>query len=474
MEKDKKNKRNFFYSIFNKIFKANKKEVIKHREELEIKKDNHMGINEAINFIQEKFMNYNKLSLERKQTLQSFAMSGDKVSRKHLIDCFVDIINEENVRVEGFTVDEIAKSVFNNHYGLKNLQKYYDDITVDEIRVNSKNNIRIVSKGIPVNIEETLESDRDIENMIKRMIMEDIGVSLDRSNPVIESVLKDGSRLTAVCYPISKSWSFIIRKHDSFEPMLKNYIETETFDEFVWERLSLLARGGAKILFSGNVGSGKTTLMKRLIGELDKSLRIGVIGSDLELKLQEYYPDRDIVEFEEQPHIGITMKELFSTMLRQSIDALVIEEFRGSGEAIEAVRACTRGMPNAFTTAHFNNPEEAIEGTALFMLEEGLNLTLDLAKLRVARAFNVVVQLFGDSITGKKKLISVTEIGVDENNEVYFNELIKWVPDSDNYFGSGKWMSINQPSAYMIKRLLTRVGREEVEELGWDTSMIKL
>ena len=53
------------------------------------------------------------------------------------------------------------------------------------------------------------------------------------------------------------------------------------------------------------------------------------------------------------------------------------------------------------------------------MLEEGLNLELDLAKLRVARAFNIVVQLFGDAISGKKRLVSITEVGVDKENKIF-------------------------------------------------------
>lgn len=214
--------------------------------------------------------------------------------------------------------------------------------------------------------------------------------------------------------------------------------------------------------------------MKKVIGELNENLRIGVIGTDIEVNLQEHYPDRDIVELEEQAHLGITMKELFSTMLRESIDVLVVEEFRGSGEAIEAVRACTRGLPNAFTTAHFNNPEEAIEGTALFMLEEGLNLELDLAKVRVARAFNIVVQLFGDAISGKKKLISITEVIVDKDNNIIFNDLLRWEPSTDEYLGDGTWKMANQPSSRLLSNLLKRVDRKEVEKLGWDTSKIKL
>lgn len=456
---------NFIKNIFNKNTKKNE-------EVEEVITDKNLDLEEAIEYIQTKFIMYDKITPEYRQKIQSFAMSGDRESRSIIKDLLKDIIVNNRVHVNGYSTLELVNEVYARKYGLYILQKYIEDPSVDEIRVNRRDNIRIVREGIPIRVEEKFDSDEDVENAIKRMIMEDVGISLDKSSPTVESVLRDGSRLTAVCHPVSKTWNFILRKHDSFELTLDNYFETNTLNQFVWDRLSILARGGAKMLFSGNVGAGKTTLMKKVIGELDKNLRIGVIGTDIEVNLQEHYSDRDIIEFEEQIHLGVTMKELFNTMLRESIDVLVIEEFRGSGEAIEAVRACTRGLPNAFTTAHFNSPEETIEGTALFMLEEGLNLELDLAKLRVARAFNIIVQLFGDSISGKKRLISITEVGV-RDNKVFLNDLVKWVPDTDDYFGKGRWVEINQPSKDMLLGILKRVSREEVERLGWDTSEIK-
>jgi len=458
-----------------KFFSRKSKEEEIKKEDIKDKvEDKVLELNDAMDFIQEKFLNSERLSIDYRQRLQSFAMAGDKDSRDIVKDEIRQIIKEYRIKVSGYSTDELVNAVFADRYGLKSLQKYYEDPTVDEIRVNSPDNIRIVIKGIPYKVDEKLNSEEEIENIIKRLIMEDIGVALNKSNPTIESVLMDGSRLTATCFPVSKSWNFILRKHDSFELTLDNYIATKTLDRYTWDMLSVLARGGAKMLFSGNVGAGKTTLMKKVIGELNENLRIGVIGTDIEVNLQEHYPDRDIVELEEQAHLGITMKELFSTMLRESIDVLVVEEFRGSGEAIEAVRACTRGLPNAFTTAHFNNPEEAIEGTALFMLEEGLNLELDLAKVRVARAFNIVVQLFGDAISGKKKLISITEVIVDKDNNIIFNDLLRWEPSTDEYLGDGTWKMANQPSSRLLSNLLKRLDRKEVEKLGWDTSKIKL
>lgn len=459
--------------MLSRIFKWKKQDkIVDSSEEINGNKINNMSVAEAKEFLQKEFITSNSFSIDKLQNIQSFAMSGDRESRSAIINFFNKTIDDKNIVVEGFTRDSLAEFVFADKYGLGILEKYFLDPTIDEIRVNNIDNIKIVRRGIPINIPEKYSDEDQIERTIKRLIMEDIGISLDKSNPRIESILKDGSRLTATCYPVSSGWNFILRKHDSFEPTLENYIEVGTLDRFVWDRLSVLTRGNTKILFSGNVGSGKTTLMKKVIGELDDKLRIGVIGKNSEVKLQEAYPDRDVIEFQEQPQLGCTMKELFNTMLRESIDALVVEEFRGSGEAIEAVRACGRGLPNAFSTAHFNSAIEAIEGVGLLLIEEGLNLSLDLAKLRVARAFNIVIQLFGDAITGKKKLLAVSEIITSPLGEITVRDIIRWTPKTDDFFGEGQWIQPYQPSDTMLKAMLINVSREEVEALGWDTSRI--
>ena len=151
-----------------------------------------MELKDTINYIQEKFINLEDFTTDYKQRLQSFAMSGDKKAGI-LLKKQLKIIIENKVKVKGYTIEKLLDIVYADRYGLKILQKYYEDPKVDEIRVNKEDNIRIVKRGIPFEIEEKLNSEEDIETIIKRMIMDDIGVSLNKSNPTIESVLRDGS-----------------------------------------------------------------------------------------------------------------------------------------------------------------------------------------------------------------------------------------------------------------------------------------
>jgi len=392
------------------------------------------------------------------------ARAGDREASLQLRGIIKDVLVSKSAQVKGYSIVDAAEVIYRKLWGLSVIEEFYRDPEVDEIRVNSPTHVFIQRRGKNEHVDVKFESEQEVRNVIKRMIDEDdFGAHLDSSTPVVETIRRDGSRLTAICPPVSKRWICVLRKPDTFEMTLNNLVRHHTLDEKSWEVLSLLAKGRANILFCGNVGSGKTSLMRKLIGEFYPSLRRLVIGTDLEVKVLDHYPDLDSIELEEHPERGVPMRTLFREALRLSPDCIIVEEFRGAGEALEAIKACTRGHHGSMATGHFNSPREAVEGTAMMMLEEGLTLPLDIAKLRVARAFDVVVQLFGDTVNGVKKLESVTEIETDEQGGIFYRDLVKWVPTGSQYVFDGEWELKNPPSEH-LKQKMTRfeVSREDI------------
>lgn len=381
----------------------------------------------------------------RKQDILHRAMAGEQEMHLEAQKLIQHALVAGKKEVAGFTLEEATRLIYARVWGLDVVEDLYRDPEVNEIQVNGPDDIFVDRLGRHERVNASFGTPERVEAVIKRMIMHDMGASLDRSNPMVESIRKDGSRLTATCYPVTDTWTFVLRKHHTVDMSVENLERLGTLNRQVWEILRLLARGRANILFSGNVRSGKTSLMRKLVGELLEGLRLVVIGKDLELRLKTEYPGRNIVEFESHPEVGAGMPEIFETTLRESPDVILVEEFRGKGEAVEAIRACTRGHPGSMGTAHFNSPQEAVEGTAMMLQEEGLNISFQGAKLRVANAFNVVVQMLNDSVRGVKKLISITEIGV-RNEEVVYSDLVRWEPAGRDYLGEGAWKLVNPPS----------------------------
>lgn len=342
------------------------------------------------------------------------------------------------------------------NWGLGALDKIYHQGDVDEVQINGEKNLFVVRKGVIERLPFSLE-EGEVERLATRLIMHDSGVSL-AENCTAETVRKDGNRVTAVAPPVGKDIYIAIRKHGSVDMSPDNLEKMGTLNQKVWKALGLLVRGRSNILISGNFGAGKTSLLRELYGLTHPALRGVVLESRRELRLQERYPERNIVELEERREKGVTMKKLFETVVvRLSPSIIIVGEFRGLGEAIEAIRAGTKGHKGSMATTHSVSPWEALTNTAMQMLEEGLNLSLDLAILRVAQAYDVIVQMFYDAAIGKRRIESVVEI---ERNgkDVRLRDLIRWSVD-------GEWTFKNPPSDNLIGNMARfGVSREEVEE----------
>jgi len=356
--------------------------------------------------------------------------------------------------------------VYRRNWGLGILEDVYLDPEVDELQVNRDDLLFVVRRGCPERLPFSLAPGEG-EILARRLIMHDTGISLSESTPTAKTVRLDGTRVTAVCPPVSPHWAFALRKHGNVALEPEAFVSYGTLDRKTWDALSLFARGRLNILISGSFNAGKTTLLRAVFGRTHPALRTVVVEPRRELRLTEYYPGRNILELEAHPEAkGASLKELVETVaMRFSADNFIMAEFRGYGEAREAIRMCLKGHKGSMATTHSVSPEEALLTTAWMMQEEGLTGTpLDLVVMRVAYAYDVVVQMFYDSAHGVRRLESVTEI-VRRKDGPEFRTLIRWEPERE-YHGPGRWAFVNPPTE-RLKREMFRFGVDpaEVERL---------
>lgn len=372
--------------------------------------------------------------------------SGVQGAYEKCLEILETILTEQKITVQEYTYQEAAVEIFRYHYGLRELDDLYKDPEIDEIRVAPNGKAYVIRKGRleRTNIQYT---DTEVANLINRLKpISDVGVSLDESHPTMELVRPDGSRLTALCRPVTEGYCFALRKPGHLEAV--DLIKLQTLDERVSQVLNLLVKGRRNILICGGVNSGKTTLLRLLAGELDSQLSVRVLDIDNELRLAQMYPDREIWELEAHLEVGADMNSLFSKILRLTPDVIIVPEFRGFGEVWTTIEACTRGHDGSMATAHFSSfasPEEAVRNTAMLAVQEGTQLPLELVIERVAQAFQIIIQTFNDARKGIKKITSITEVVVD-NGQIIYSPLVEWEPYGDDYTGSGEWKMLNPPS----------------------------
>ena len=407
--------------------------------------------------------------------LMDMARCGDINSIARMKVALEATLVNRRISVEGMTLEQTVERLFAEGWGLGPLDRYYHEAGVVEIQANSRNQVYVRYLGGDVKhlpIEETYQTEDEMKKAIDVLTWGDSGAKLDPSTGKTISVRKDGARVTATCYPVSESLMFSVRKHNSFKPTLEFYEKHNTLNAYAWNVLKALVSGQANVLYSGGSDTGKTTLMRTMVQFLNPILRILSMGRDMEARLKWWYPDRNIVELEEHKEIAVEMKDLQNLMSLLSPDVIVSEEFKSVEEAEDTIRACTSGTYGSSSTCHFNTPIEAINNIAVLLMTAMNQLPLEMARARVTSAFHVIAQMQKDPITGKKLLSSITEIDTSPDGEIMLNDLVRWTPFTDSYFGEGTWVQTGQPSEKLLKHLLRYTDRQTLEEAGWNTSEV--
>lgn len=130
-----------------------------------------------------------------------------------------------------------------------------------------------------------------------------------------------------------------------------------------WEpqKLGQLIQGRGLYLFSGPVGSGKTSLMYQLAKERFKGRQILTIEDPVEIK------DSTFLQLQLNKEIGMTYDHLIKLSLRHRPDLLIIGEIRDSETARAVVRAALTGI-SVFSTVH----ARSIPGVYRRLLELGV------------------------------------------------------------------------------------------------------
>lgn len=385
------------------------------------------------------------------QQIIASAVSGAPDAVRQAIELVKMILERYGAEAVDMSLETAADRIYGYLWGLDVLEDLYRDPEIDEIRVNAPDRVFVQRRGRNERTDVRFKDTEHVRKLLARLFAHDRGVALTASTPLVESVRADGTRVTATCPPVSAEWTAVLRKHDTFKVTGPNLVRAGTLDQNILELLQGLVQGRANLMISGGAGSGKTSLLRFLVGYLPDTLRVVVLEPDRELRLAEHYPSRDIIELEEHSYLDCGMDRLFRTSLRYSPDVQIVGEVRGHGEATEGVKACTRGADGSMVTVHFSTPEEAVSGYAKIMVEEGARLPVEVAATWVAQAFNVVVQMFTDTRVGVKKIVQIVEVS-EANGRASYRDLVRWKPSGHDYF-TGSWQFVNVPSAKLLAKL---------------------
>ena len=273
--------------------------------------------------------------------------------------------------------------------GFGALQEFLDDPTVEEIWINSPEDIFIARAGVSQSAAIALEAGQ-VRELVERMLRS-TGRRVDLSTPFVDASLPDGSRLHVAIPDITRRhWSVNIRKFSRSIVSMADLVEraslTTQAADFI--RKCVLAR--ANILVSGATQAGKTTMLNAVLSCARDDDRIITVEETFELDVRA----RDVVSLQcRQANLEgageIGLRRLIKEALRMRPDRLVVGEVR-EAESLDLLIALNSGLPGA-CSIHANSAQDALTKLCTLPLLAGRNIDSSFVVPTVATCIELVV-----------------------------------------------------------------------------------
>ncbi len=286
--------------------------------------------------------------------------------------------------------------------GLGALDTVLHDTDVDEVLVNAGGDIWVERDGVTHPAGSIGAADLAV---VVERILAPLGRRLDRTNPVVDARLPDGSRVCAVVPPVALDGACL-----SVRRFRERALPLDAFGErAVTELLDALLVGRCNVLVSGATSSGKTSLLNTMLGRTAAGERLVIIEDTAELA-----PAHDhLVRLEARPPTpdgppAVTLEQLVRTALRLRPDRLVVGEVRGT-EVLGLVQALNTGHDGSWSTCHANSALDALHRLESLIIQAAPAWPLVAVRHQLMRSIDAVVHV---ERTGRaaRRVVEVAEV----------------------------------------------------------------
>lgn len=287
--------------------------------------------------------------------------------------------------------------------GLGALEPHLADPAVDEVMVNPSGDLWIERGGVMRQLRNVAPD--ELATSIER-ILAPLGRRLDRTTPIVDARLGDGSRVCAIVPPVSLDGTVLsIRR---FRRRLRPL--TDFGGRATVEAVGELIERRCNVIVGGATSSGKTTLLCSVLGMLPAGERVVVVEDTAELA-----PDvRNLVRLEARAASidgvrAVSLDELVRTALRLRPDRLIVGEARGP-EVVALIQALNTGHDGSWSTCHANSATDALVRLETLVLQAAQGWPLAAIRAHLCRSIDAVVHTrrLGD---GQRRITEIAEVG---------------------------------------------------------------
>ena len=343
--------------------------------------------------------------------------------RSKLENCLDRTLKERRHEIPArIPMDLFRQALMDELVGFGPLSPLLRSPKISEIMVNGPNVVFVESGGKLFDSGVRFFNEQHLISIIQR-IVEPLGRHVDDASPMVDARLPDGSRVNAIIPPLAlHGASVTVRKFADKKLTTDDLIAFGSMTKEMAIFLEEAVKARKNILVAGGTGSGKTTLLNVLSQFIPEGERVITVEDSAELKLT--HPN--LVNLEARPANiegkgRITIRDLVINTLRMRPDRIIVGECRGA-EALDMLQAMNTGHDGSLTTAHANNPRDALTRLENMVMMAGFELPSSAIREQIASALDLIVQQTR-LVDGSRKVVKITEITGREGSQILMQDI---------------------------------------------------
>jgi len=275
--------------------------------------------------------------------------------------------------------------------------------------INSPSQIFIEKKGEIIRLDIGFKSHTEILGILEKM-MHGTSRRINQTDPFVDFKLKNGSRVTAMVPPVTKSPAICVRKfsHEDFD--LKDLAGQGSLCQKAADFLKACIKTRLNILITGSTGAGKTTLLNALMRLVPLNERMVTIEDTEELFIPKSHHFLKLLtrQLSIERKGEITIEDLVKLSLHIRPDRIIIGEVRGE-EAFYFLQAINTGHRGSMCTMHANDAEDALIRVETLGLMAKPNIQAQVVKRFIGMGIDLVVHLMRDP-KGQRLVTQIAEV----------------------------------------------------------------
>ncbi len=353
-------------------------------------------------------------------------ISSDRASREAIKREIRDYCIRNAVRVDGMTLNDtieiLVKEILD--YGiLTDLIFDYDrpeDSKIEEIRVYSWDDLRIVIKGTEYRTQHKFESPEQALTIAQKMCRNAEAPMVKPDNPFVRLRMGNSIRVSLMTSPIAREAGntgqpiiqMTIRKQAS-KPFDSSFlVNNGTISDYGDQLIDMIMNGLISTAFYGGTNSGKTGTMASYANRLDRETRIISQAEIDEMNLRQIDEItgealNSVLMWETNPDRGIGFQKMINWALTFTPETLILQESKGP-EIVDIIDASITGHQTVLTL-HAKNMTTFGKRILGMWKQSGSDLSDDLILDYVVDAFPVIVRMkiYRD---GRRRIADIGEI----------------------------------------------------------------